>query len=546
MRLGYAYYYCHYTHQDDEASSLLRWIVGQLSRQTTDAPQQIKYLRDNGREPTEYELLQVLETLLDQFDIVYLIIDGVDESVPRVQLLSVLVTLATNSRFDKIRLLSTSRLVPDIENALLPISASISMSNHFVEQDIQRTVAAWTVESPHMAKWRYMATYIESKICNQSDGMYVTISLSLLINVFQNSSKTNALIDRFRWVACQMQIVERIREETQLIDALNSLPPTIDDIYLRILLAIPQPDRAFVRQALLWIAGHSASGRLHDKGIHIDVLVSAVCDDLLRSTGKRYLYTADDLQELCSCLITVTAEPLPFTDFLSDVSINQRTGEAFWTHRYLESEAPIGRFVKIAHYTVIEFLVSDRIRSTAAKSFSLSWPEITNEFFNSVLEQSLAADPTAESADWVRDREPYCLTLLPLIIPNSLDDLDDATVDRCIAYFLPSSPHFPRLRRIQYYLCGGCPSAQAFHMARLPVYHPGLPPSTYERNDPYVWALLGMRATGCFELSVALKMKLGWDPSTIATRQINFGMLGEVSLGLESTVCINSFTEARC
>lgn len=32
-RLGYVYYYCHYSHKEDEGSPFLRWVIAQLGRQ---------------------------------------------------------------------------------------------------------------------------------------------------------------------------------------------------------------------------------------------------------------------------------------------------------------------------------------------------------------------------------------------------------------------------------------------------------------------------------------------------------------------------------
>src|SRR4051794_35521551 len=123
-----------------------------------------------------------------------------------------------------------------------------------------------------------------------------------------------------------MQILGRIREESQLVAALNSLPQDLDEIYLRLLDGIPNADRPFIHRILLWIAGHASSGRLRDEGIHIDLLVSAVCDDLYHMTGSTYRYTAADVRELCSCLITVGEIELPFTDFLTELHTTQTLG----------------------------------------------------------------------------------------------------------------------------------------------------------------------------------------------------------------------------
>ncbi|KAK3390350.1 vegetative incompatibility protein het-e-1 [Podospora didyma] len=149
--LGYAYYYCHYSHGQDEGLPFLRWIVGHLSRQAEYAPQKLKQLRDSGCDPTIPEILTVLQAVLSRFDVAYVVIDGVDESEPRSQLLSVLATLATDERFKKIRLLATSRLSHDIEQTFSDISISLSMSNDYVKEDVRTVVMTGSLQ---ILAWR--------------------------------------------------------------------------------------------------------------------------------------------------------------------------------------------------------------------------------------------------------------------------------------------------------------------------------------------------------------------------------------------------------
>jgi len=169
--LGYAYYYCHYTHKEDGGFPLLRWIIGSLSRQAEWAPPQLRSIRDSGHESTIPELLGVLQPILDRFSAVYVVVDGVDESQPRMHTLSVLSMLATDERFQAIRLLVTSRVYQDIESAFSGISASISMSNTFVYQDIQTVIHKWVTSSPRMRCWSHLHPWIEDQVCSGAKGM---------------------------------------------------------------------------------------------------------------------------------------------------------------------------------------------------------------------------------------------------------------------------------------------------------------------------------------------------------------------------------------
>jgi hypothetical protein len=169
--LGYAFYYCHYAHNEDAGSPFLRWIISSLSRQAEWAPPHLKSIRDSGHEPTIPELLIILQPILPRFGAVYVVVDGVDESQPRTQMLSVLSMLATDERFQTIRLLVTSRVYPDIERAFSGISASISMSNPFVYQDIQTVIHKWITNSPHMRRWSHLSQWIEDQLCSGAHGM---------------------------------------------------------------------------------------------------------------------------------------------------------------------------------------------------------------------------------------------------------------------------------------------------------------------------------------------------------------------------------------
>ena len=352
----------------------------------------------------------------------------------------------------------------------------------------------------------------EGNVCNSSKSE---------LNSSSVVGRANLVGDRFRWVACQMQILERIREESRLLEALNDLPRDLDEIYTRVLMGVDEENRRFVRHVLLWIVGHSRSGRLRDEGIYADVLVSAVSDDMRHMTGGTYRYTTEDLMELCGCLITVKEHTLPFTEFLSDLqTFPTREGE----YRIKRTSAnlliaPTGAFVTFAHYTVMEFLSSERLSASPAAQFSLASKATAQEFRNSVLRQALASDPTGTSTDWIRDREPYCLTLVPLIM-RRMEGIDPTFFEQCIPYFHPASPHYPRIGRIQQYLATGSTEAQSFYMAQMPVYPSELTPPADHFNDPTTWAILSMVASRNENLARLLAAKANFDRSGALAHEV--------------------------
>ncbi|KAE9372922.1 hypothetical protein N431DRAFT_467148 [Stipitochalara longipes BDJ] len=80
---GLAYYYCYFGHNQEEVAPMLKWFLGQLCRQVECIPTPLFQLYKNGREPNLMELLACLEAVLQGFDMVYLIVDAIDESKPR-------------------------------------------------------------------------------------------------------------------------------------------------------------------------------------------------------------------------------------------------------------------------------------------------------------------------------------------------------------------------------------------------------------------------------------------------------------------------------
>lgn len=136
------YYYCSYRNDQDESTALLRWLISQLSSITDTLPKSIQNLYRSNQQPTSNNLKFALGQLLITMETVYLVIDGVDESRPRADLLLLLEDLVTETRFGKIQLLATSRRYLDIESALSRVSSPISMDNEEVDNDIRTFVTA--------------------------------------------------------------------------------------------------------------------------------------------------------------------------------------------------------------------------------------------------------------------------------------------------------------------------------------------------------------------------------------------------------------------
>ena len=152
-RNAYVYYYCYFGHNTDEALPFLTWIVRQLSRTAETIPAKLYKLYKRGEGPSLMDLLYVLEEMVEAFDRVYVILDAIDESIPRMDLLKILRDLITDPRFSKIRVLATSREYIDIEESMKGISTPISMSNPLLDEDIRLFVQAQLRKHPKFRLW---------------------------------------------------------------------------------------------------------------------------------------------------------------------------------------------------------------------------------------------------------------------------------------------------------------------------------------------------------------------------------------------------------
>ena len=139
---------------------------------------------------------------------------------------------------------------------------------------------------------------------------------------------------RFRWAACQIDIVGRLHNVSDIRKALHELPETLDETYERILMRIPRESSKIAHKVLQLLAFHAYDFQ------SIDVLAEALAVDveqLLFNPEKR-LIDRNALFEICTCLVTLTNKDE----------------------------------IILAHYSVKEYLVSERIQLGPATSFQIS------------------------------------------------------------------------------------------------------------------------------------------------------------------------------
>ena len=145
---------------------------------------------------------------------------------------------------------------------------------------------------------------------------------------------------RFRWAVCQLNSFQACRNLPTLREALHSLPNTLDETYSRILCDIPNEYSDYAVSILRWLAHAERPLRLAEIG---EVIAVNLCGDPWFDADIRFP-DPRDLLDILPGLLQVELS---------------------------ESENSV---IRLAHFSVKEYLVSERIRTQRPQKF---WsPEI--------------------------------------------------------------------------------------------------------------------------------------------------------------------------
>ncbi|KAM7192866.1 hypothetical protein V8F20_008663 [Naviculisporaceae sp. PSN 640] len=340
------YYYCYHVHNQDERNPLLRWMLDQLCRNLEQVPPSLKRIYDSGRQPTTQDLLDCLAEILTAFNVVYLVADALDESHDRHNLLDTLQLFCTDQKYGRIQLLVTSREYVDIARVLTRIAQPLSMSNPQVAEDMKRYVHTSLERDLKFKRWSVsLRNEVEDTLSRGAKGM-------------------------FRWAVCQLDILKRLGTDADVTirEALKKLPPTLDETYVRILCSIDEELRPLVRHVLRWIIFRQTVEFRQFPCLEELVQSYKVWSRLI--TGQPHVLSedmvnsVDTMLEACGCLVTRTR--------------NLRGNEV----------------LVLAHFTVSEFLRSDRVTGGPARYFSIPKGSPFVDFSYLVLK--IATDPLSE------------------------------------------------------------------------------------------------------------------------------------------------------
>ncbi|KAI5366970.1 hypothetical protein J4E82_010917, partial [Alternaria postmessia] len=323
-----AYFYFNFNDaQKQDPELMLRSLLCQLVQRSVVIPKGVDALFsscENGqRKPSSHALLQVIKEAAQEFTHVYVVLDALDECAQRSELMDMLEAVA-EWQLDNLHLLMTSRKERDIERSLeeyIREEDAVCLQRDVVDQDIQRYVQQRLRVDRGLAKWNKDAAVrqeVEAALMHGACGM-------------------------FRWAVCQLDTLGKCCNRAMLRKSLATLPRTLDQTYDRILTAISEEYAEYAMRILQWLAFSA-------RPLSVEEVAEVVAIDVARDPAfDRDEVLEDPLEALniCSSLVTITTN-----------EVDRRPGSA-------------QRIVALAHYSVQEYLVSDRIRQGSAKQYSM-------------------------------------------------------------------------------------------------------------------------------------------------------------------------------
>ncbi|KAK8113490.1 ankyrin repeat-containing domain protein [Apiospora sp. TS-2023a] len=232
-----AFFFCDYNNAaTHNTETILRALVYQLAIQKEEAytkleqHHQAQHFSGLPKTPDTQSLRNLLQEMTSLFDHVFLTVDGIDECGTHDE--DVLETLiAISEATGNISMALLSRNESNIRELLEGDFVSIEIAAH--KEDVREYVRAQLGDRIRRRRLHLDNPDLKEEI------------LERLVDGAKGM---------FRWVACQLDQLALCDSDQECREALNTLPPTLDDTYIRILQRIPKHKAQMVGLLLNCIA----------------------------------------------------------------------------------------------------------------------------------------------------------------------------------------------------------------------------------------------------------------------------------------------------
>jgi hypothetical protein len=204
-------------------------------------------------------------------------------------------------------------------------------------------------------------------------------------------------------VFCQLDALKKCRKKKALVEALGTLPKTLDDTYERILTSIEKDYEKEACRALIWLA-------FSQRPLRIEELAEAAVVDLNQSTDfdpeERLHDPCNNIIEILGSLVTISSKGVSSnaSDDSSDSDLDFTRND---TGVHLTDLT--GKEIRLAHFSVKEYLLSDRIGISSASGFRASSVEADQFISENCLLYILHYDKSDSKTTSPKDLEYFPL-----------------------------------------------------------------------------------------------------------------------------------------
>ena len=165
-------------------------------------------------------------------------------------------------------------------------------------------------------------------------------------------------MDRFQWAVSQLEVVMGCVSTAMVEENLRRMPRSLKDTYDGILLKLPREQLNLVRRALIWLCFSARPVTL------LELAEAVSIDDAHQSfdAEKDRIWDPSLVTRLCPSLITTTVLPWSAEKWVIEKNMIERK----------QNRGGSETIVTLAHYTVKEYLVAERMQSGSAVQFYVS------------------------------------------------------------------------------------------------------------------------------------------------------------------------------
>ncbi|KAK6436813.1 hypothetical protein LTR95_006993 [Oleoguttula sp. CCFEE 5521] len=348
---GHAIFYFSFSDNHKQTyQNLLVSLVAQLGRKEPGLSMlRQAYEKVERKLPGLDELQKILLSSVASYDEVFLHLDALDECPEgdgmRQNVLNGIQQLLRQA--PNVRILVTSRDVSDVRS-LMEISGADLMPiiAQTISSDIRKYVSTQVSRDRKFSRLDLATkTMIEETLVQRADGM-------------------------FRWVYCQLQQLKKSKstQPSSLKAALFALPKTLDETYQRMLNNIDEDDRPYALKLIRWLAyaqSPPSLGELAEASI-IDPMDDPAADGSVNIDDRGDW--EDALEILADFVVIEGADEADMDDRISrSAGLDDVRGDLGVT--YLSHDIEKDTRVRLAHFSVKEYLESSRILASDAKEF---------------------------------------------------------------------------------------------------------------------------------------------------------------------------------